>query len=159
MRTVFCVVFLLRYRRPPRSTLTDTLSPYTTLFRSGTEIRSRRNREAAVGGSRIERARRQRGAQLRQPHPNARCDFDRSRGGLQPARRAHEQWVADRLPQPAERMADGGLGQPQPRPRLGDVAEFEQRIEDATQVTIDFAHAAPSYFMGRIIISRSEAQQ
>src|SRR3546814_19012322 len=91
MRTVFCVVFLLRYRRPPRSTLTDTLSPYTTLFRSGTEIRSRRNREAAVGGSRIERARRQRGAQLRQPHPNARCDFDRSRGGLQPARRAHEQ--------------------------------------------------------------------
>src|SRR3546814_17162083 len=59
----------------------------------------------------------------------------------------------DRLPQPAERMADGGLGQPQPRPRLGDVAEFEQRIEDAKQVQIDFAHAAPSYLMGRIIIS------
>src|SRR3546814_9310911 len=27
--------FLLMIRRPPRSTLTDTLVPYTTLFRSG----------------------------------------------------------------------------------------------------------------------------
>src|SRR3546814_2154933 len=31
-----CVVcFFLRIRRPPRSTRTDTLFPYTTLFRSG----------------------------------------------------------------------------------------------------------------------------
>src|SRR3546814_2996921 len=29
-----CVVFFLMIRRPPRSTLTDTLFPYTTLFRS-----------------------------------------------------------------------------------------------------------------------------
>src|SRR3546814_12907518 len=28
------VVFFLRIRRPPRSTRTDTLFPYTTLFRS-----------------------------------------------------------------------------------------------------------------------------
>src|SRR3546814_16003045 len=28
------VFFFLRIRRPPRSTLTDTLVPYTTLFRS-----------------------------------------------------------------------------------------------------------------------------
>src|SRR3546814_1274580 len=28
-------------RRPPRSTRTDTLFPYTTLFRSGVKIRSR----------------------------------------------------------------------------------------------------------------------
>src|SRR3546814_1258962 len=28
------VVFVLRIRRPPRSTRTDTLFPYTTLFRS-----------------------------------------------------------------------------------------------------------------------------
>src|SRR3546814_20254521 len=28
------VVFVLRLRRPPRSTRTDTLFPYTTLFRS-----------------------------------------------------------------------------------------------------------------------------
>src|SRR3546814_5507689 len=33
MRTLF--VFFLMIRRPPRSTRTDTLFPYTTLFRSG----------------------------------------------------------------------------------------------------------------------------
>src|SRR3546814_11739237 len=30
----YCVSFFLRIRRPPRSTRTDTLFPYTTLFRS-----------------------------------------------------------------------------------------------------------------------------
>src|SRR3546814_16541360 len=30
-----CLLFLLMIRRPPRSTRTDTLFPYTTLFRSG----------------------------------------------------------------------------------------------------------------------------
>src|SRR3546814_15874356 len=30
-----CVSFFLMIRRPPRSTRTDTLFPYTTLFRSG----------------------------------------------------------------------------------------------------------------------------
>src|SRR3546814_17284814 len=30
--------FFLMIRRPPRSTLTDTLFPYTTLFRSGLEF-------------------------------------------------------------------------------------------------------------------------
>src|SRR3546814_5496798 len=29
-----CIVFFLMLRRPPRSTRTDTLFPYTTLFRS-----------------------------------------------------------------------------------------------------------------------------
>src|SRR3546814_14107958 len=32
---IFAFVFFLRIRRPPRSTRTDTLFPYTTLFRSG----------------------------------------------------------------------------------------------------------------------------
>src|SRR3546814_899599 len=35
---VFSVVFFLMIRRPPRSTRTDTLFPYTTLFRSAGEI-------------------------------------------------------------------------------------------------------------------------
>src|SRR3546814_6385544 len=30
-----CLFFFLMIRRPPRSTRTDTLFPYTTLFRSG----------------------------------------------------------------------------------------------------------------------------
>src|SRR3546814_16926469 len=33
--SVSCVFFFLMIRRPPRSTRTDTLFPYTTLFRSG----------------------------------------------------------------------------------------------------------------------------
>src|SRR3546814_17915536 len=32
--TCFCFFFFLMLRRPPRSTRTDTLFPYTTLFRS-----------------------------------------------------------------------------------------------------------------------------
>src|SRR3546814_17510986 len=32
--SVFCFLFFLMIRRPPRSTRTDTLFPYTTLFRS-----------------------------------------------------------------------------------------------------------------------------
>src|SRR3546814_8144453 len=32
------VVFFLMIRRPPRSTRTDTLFPYTTLFRSGAAV-------------------------------------------------------------------------------------------------------------------------
>src|SRR3546814_14292828 len=31
---IFMIFFFLRIRRPPRSTRTDTLFPYTTLFRS-----------------------------------------------------------------------------------------------------------------------------
>src|SRR3546814_13639333 len=32
--SIVCVFFFLMIRRPPRSTRTDTLFPYTTLFRS-----------------------------------------------------------------------------------------------------------------------------
>src|SRR3546814_18406833 len=31
---ILCYIFFLNVRRPPRSTRTDTLFPYTTLFRS-----------------------------------------------------------------------------------------------------------------------------
>src|SRR3546814_9008765 len=40
-------------RRPPRSTRTDTLFPYTTLFRSGRAIPSRRHADAEGGEHRI----------------------------------------------------------------------------------------------------------
>src|SRR3546814_4487811 len=40
--------FFLMILRPPRSTRTDTLFPYTTLFRSGWRDRLRRFREGAV---------------------------------------------------------------------------------------------------------------
>src|SRR3546814_16008379 len=45
MHVLLCVlVFFLMIRRPPRSTRTDTLFPYTTLFRSGRSAAGRRVR-------------------------------------------------------------------------------------------------------------------
>src|SRR3546814_10291133 len=51
------VFFFLMRRRPPRSTRTDTLFPYTTLFRSRlrTGGRSRRDVRNAVASRRIDR--------------------------------------------------------------------------------------------------------
>src|SRR3546814_19212110 len=43
-----CCVFFLMRRRPPRSTRTDTLFPYTTLFRSGEDGTDNHQREAEV---------------------------------------------------------------------------------------------------------------
>src|SRR3546814_10029577 len=40
-RHSYLLIFFLMIRRPPRSTRTDTLSPYTTLFRSPRKIRFR----------------------------------------------------------------------------------------------------------------------
>src|SRR3546814_12942340 len=37
-RIVYVCVFFLMIRRPPRSTRTDTLFPYTTLFRSARRV-------------------------------------------------------------------------------------------------------------------------
>src|SRR3546814_4116007 len=37
-----CIFFFLMIRRPPRSTRTDTLFPYTTLFRSHAGVTARR---------------------------------------------------------------------------------------------------------------------
>src|SRR3546814_20236971 len=46
----FCSFFFLMIRRPPRSTRTDTLFPYTTLFRSvRTRVLLREQEVDAVG--------------------------------------------------------------------------------------------------------------
>src|SRR3546814_11919311 len=59
VRCSFYLFFFLMIRRPPRSTRTDTLFPYTTLFRSlhsGGRIavchcQTRRTRSLSLGGS------------------------------------------------------------------------------------------------------------
>src|SRR3546814_13593173 len=49
--------FFLMIRRPPRSTRTDTLFPYTTLFRSARDLAARQQREQAARAQReIDRA-------------------------------------------------------------------------------------------------------
>src|SRR3546814_18037673 len=45
---VFSLIFFLMIRRPPRSTRTDTLFPYTTLFRSPYFFHPARGRYAAI---------------------------------------------------------------------------------------------------------------
>src|SRR3546814_12815249 len=50
----FLSVFFLMIRRPPRSTRTDTLFPYTTLFRSGYVGRRRRLENVGRGEMAIE---------------------------------------------------------------------------------------------------------
>src|SRR3546814_12427640 len=40
VRMVVCILCFLMIRRPPRSTRTDTLFPYTTLFRSDAVARA-----------------------------------------------------------------------------------------------------------------------
>src|SRR3546814_14304704 len=56
----FCLVFFLMIRRPPRSTRTDTLFPYTTLFRSAVLAAGDlvRRRPAAGGAGHLGIARR-----------------------------------------------------------------------------------------------------
>src|SRR3546814_7971998 len=54
------VFFCLMLRRPPRSTRTDTLFPYTTLFRSGKPLRRAAPPVHRAGGRRRGRPARQR---------------------------------------------------------------------------------------------------
>src|SRR3546814_3647375 len=50
------VVFFLMIRRPPRSKRTDTLFPYTTLFRSIGEVAVETHRGKRAAGDRVEPA-------------------------------------------------------------------------------------------------------
>src|SRR3546814_18780497 len=50
------IVFFLMIRRPPRSTRTDTLFPYTTLFRSPCEARNRKEAAFVRGHNRLKAA-------------------------------------------------------------------------------------------------------
>src|SRR3546814_3614197 len=127
-------------RRPPRSTRTDTLFPYTTLFRSqsgglrqprtpGVELRRRDDLEVgrAVGGAQFVAARR---AQT--------GDFDRAVGfeakelGRDPSHRTRHQRVAgeeDR--QPLADLKD--MRSPAAEPGFGHVADGDvERSEEHT---------------------------
>src|SRR3546814_19788677 len=49
--SVYCLFVFLRIRRPPRSTRTDTLFPYTTLFRSGVRFPTTLSGSRTVAGT------------------------------------------------------------------------------------------------------------
>src|SRR3546814_2832980 len=70
---VVCFFFFVMIRRPPRSTRTDTLFPYTTLFRSAAGADRRRARGGAVHRVR---------ARGRRPHPGRDPDSRARLAGL-----------------------------------------------------------------------------
>src|SRR3546814_13747972 len=76
-RTCDIFIFFLMIRRPPRSTRTDTLFPYTTLFRShaassAADLRIEHVSDAANGGDRRRTiVRRQLAAQAADQHVDA----------------------------------------------------------------------------------------
>src|SRR3546814_9955379 len=69
-----CIIFLLMIRRPPRSTRTYTLFPYTTLFRSrrANRFHPRRRRPQGRGTARVNRQTRRRYRVRRKRH--RRCE-------------------------------------------------------------------------------------
>src|SRR3546814_17661496 len=99
--------FFLMIRRPPRSTRTDTLFPYTTLFRSANQ---KRYRNLASDGSGSIQAQQQAEAQLairlasrdknraglqaaRQQTDILRADFEKAKAALSQAQRSEERRV------------------------------------------------------------------
>src|SRR3546814_9269641 len=107
---VFYVFFVVMIRRPPRSTRTDTLFPYTTLFRSLGGARVNRRRPISARGRGWVSPRSIRREQLRPNHPH---DDQRHEADLHPIHLLAEQDdAADDDPDRAERGPDriGGAG-------------------------------------------------
>src|SRR3546814_7471084 len=99
---IYVVFFFLMIRRPPRSTRTDTLFPYTTLFRS--TCRCFRRRGGRCGASQRRPDRRGGAAPLDQPvdRQAEQHDIDRARR-IESARceERHRDQVDDDPQQPA----------------------------------------------------------
>src|SRR3546814_14720745 len=74
-----CFFFFLMIRRPPRSTRTDTLFPYTTLFRSESSFHSR-NRSCDRHGGNDQRHARVLASDLAAHHQCASAVADRESG-------------------------------------------------------------------------------
>src|SRR3546814_18422112 len=107
----FFVFFFLMIRRPPRSTRTDTLFPYTTLFRS-IECREIEFAERQLQPAMQKVPRADRGARAR---------VARHRVGR------HAEQLERKAPLQAEGMERGAPGQP--RDRIGDaVAERDSFV-------------------------------
>src|SRR3546814_16480583 len=76
---MFSILFFLMIRRPPRSTRTDTLFPYTTLFRSlfvASVLRRRTRRSAEGSAGHALRPQQHRGRDQRH-HPRSGQGFER----------------------------------------------------------------------------------
>ena len=93
--------------------------------------------EGGVGCRRVEIARRERLLQLRERGAHRRPERLRARRGLHALAAAHQQFVAQRIAQPAQGVAHGRLGE---RQRLGGACQVAFRhhgVEHAQQVQVE----------------------
>src|SRR3546814_4221221 len=104
------IVFFLMIRRPPRSTRTDTLFPYTTLFRS--------LRRPAVIEPAADRADRH-----RQDHRHRQVDAD-----------ADREWGQPKLARPPEQRVD------EDEAHAGDRAIGQHRPVDRKSTRLNSSH-------------------
>ena len=128
---------------------------------SPTSVMATRKRRMLAAGSR--RLILQGPGQQRQRLAHRPCQL-RARRGLHALGGAHEQLVAERLPQAAQGIADGGLGQVQPARDGRDVAVLQQMLEQQQQIQVHVAqagHHAPTihkiyslYFTFRSLMGR-----
>src|SRR3546814_10699339 len=102
----FHVFFFLMIRRPPRSTRTDTLFPYTTLFRSPDRIARARTQDDAVHP------------------PHAR--LDPHRGRLDVARGGGADPATDRTGQAAHPVSPGACRRPCEYPSGADACRVDR---------------------------------
>src|SRR3546814_242794 len=120
---IFFVLFFLMIRRPPRSTRTDTLFPYTTLFRSPASPASRFHRGSGIPGDDVA------GVLDRRHGPGSRCAVQLHRPAKPLAQPAHDRQphalaaradpvgTVERRPDLAQhfgRHADTGIGHDDP---------------------------------------------
>src|SRR3546814_14055615 len=75
----FAILFFLLIRRPPRSLRTDTLVPYTTLFRSASAQTLKDEQHALIAAKRQSQAAQERSAALAREAKAARVDAERAR--------------------------------------------------------------------------------
>src|SRR3546814_15402269 len=105
------MIFFLMIRRPPRSTRTDTLFPYTTLFRSEVERELEVGSVAVIGVRHVAQA-------------GARCELHEQANpvlGLGRGQAPERQLMAAAPGQDQVELVEmiwGALARPQPRPHL-----------------------------------------
>src|SRR3546814_7073690 len=139
-------VFFLMIRRPPRSTRTDTLFPYTTLFRSAAEVADRK------GGPDLRRETRA------QPGPEEKGNEEL--GDEEPAhvaeragRKPHADAVDDAVGGDDEAGGDGGCRRARIRHARATGEEGEDRDPAGHH-----AHAAPSE-QGKLFAGETQGAQ
>ena len=92
------------------------------------------DREAPLRPLGHELDRSQRELELQQPLPQARRNFGGARRRPHAVCYAHEQFIAEHVAQPVQRVADRRLAEPEPLSGAGNAALLDQCVEDAQKV-------------------------